>query len=232
MHLLPPKVIRHPTPVIMGTHRLISENVSCPVSPLSWGCKKIHRVITTSTLAGETVSLNSVLDHLSWMRLCWAWMLDPKVNWKQPNATLKKLPETCTTATYNAQNLPASVAATDCKSLYDLITRTATPNCTELRTQLNARAIKEFLTENVSLRWVHGGAQLADFLTKVMDASFLRETLKMGKYLLHDELEVLKNRASARNRIRWLKSSCEDPTKSTGCNENCFMCLNIEVLGV
>jgi hypothetical protein len=56
------------------------------------------------------------------------------------SATLKKLLETHTTATYNAQNLPASVAATDCTSLYDLITRTTAPSCTEYRTQLNARA--------------------------------------------------------------------------------------------
>lgn len=58
-------------------------------------------------------------------------MLDLTVNWKQPNTTLKGLPSTYATATIQAQNLPESVAATDCKSLYDLITRTATPNCAE-----------------------------------------------------------------------------------------------------
>ena len=167
--------------MIMGTHKLIGDNVSCPVSPLAWGCKKIQRVVT-STLAAETVSLSAVLDHLSWLRLCWAWMLDPTVNWKTPNSTLKTLPETVTTATYKAQQLPDSVAATDCKSLYDLVTRTATPNCAEYRTQLNARSIKDFLSEGVQLRWVHSGAQLADCLTKVMETSFLRETLKLGRY--------------------------------------------------
>ena len=63
--------------MIMGTHKLIAQNVSCPVSPLSWGRKKIQRVVT-STLAAETVSLSS-LNHLSWLRLCWGWMLDPSV---------------------------------------------------------------------------------------------------------------------------------------------------------
>ena len=58
----------------------------------------------------------------------------------------------------------------------------------------------------------------------MMDSSsFLRETLRLGKYPLHDELdEVLKNRASARNKIRWLKASCENPTESTRCNEKLF----------
>ena len=86
--------------------------------------------------------------------------------------------------------------------------------------------------QTVSLRWARSGAQLADCLREVMDSNFLRETLELGKYLVHDELEVLKNRASARNRVRWLKTSCDHPTNVTGCNENCFMCLNTEVLGV
>ena len=170
------------------------------------------------------MSLNSVLDHLSWMRLCWAWMLDLTVNWKQPNTTLKGLPSTYATATIQAQNLPESVAATDCKSLYDLITRTATPNCAEYRTQLNARAIKDLISEGVELRWVHSAAQLADCLTKVMETSFLRETLKIGRYRLNDELEILKNRASSRNRLRWLKTS-----ECKGCNDECF--LNIGFFG-
>ena len=191
--------------IIMATHRKISDNEMCLVSPLSWGCRKIQRVVT-STLAAETVSLGSTLDQLSWIRLCWAWMMDPTIQWKRPGETLKTLPESYTTATYNAQNIPPSVAATDCKSLYDLVTRTAPPQCSEFRTQLAARAIKDMLSEGTELRWVHSGAQLADSLTKIMESSFLRETLRLGKYRLHDELQVLKSRANSRNRLKWLKS--------------------------
>ena len=185
----------HTGMLIMGTHKEIGKNVACPVSPLAWGCKKIQRVVT-STLAAETVSLNTVLDQLSWMRLCWGWLLDPTIKWKQPSKTLKELPETFSTATFNAQNIPESITATDCKSLYDLVTRTAMPNCAEYRTQLNARSIKDYLSEGVTLRWVHSGAQLADSLTKIMENGFLRETLSLGQYKLHDELEVLKDRAT------------------------------------
>ena len=211
--------------IIMGTHQKIKDNMSCVVNPLAWSCKKIQRVVT-STLAAETVSLNSVLDQLSWMRLCWAWMLDPTIDWKNPSRTLKTLPETYTTATYQSQQLPESFAATDCKSLYDLVTRTAMPNCAEYRTQLTARSIKDLLSEGVSLRWVHSGAQLADCLTKVMETSFLRETLKQGKHRLHDELQVLKNRASARNRLKWLKEAYEQPAGCDGaCNNDCLLLL-------
>ena len=227
----------HTGTLIMGTHKDISQNVACTVNPLSWGSKKIQRVVT-STLAAETVSLSSVLDHLSWMRLCWAWMLDRNINWKQPTQTLKQLPITYTTATYNSQHLQPCVATTDCKSLFDLVTRTAMPNCSEFRTQLSARAIKDYLAEGVSLRWVHSGAQLADALTKVMDSSFLRETLRLGKYRLNDELEILKNRASNRNRLKWLKNNCAAPDDSfdqacnPGCNDQCFLVENFGFLGV
>ena len=84
--------------IIMSTHKDISRNTTCPVNPMSWGCKKIQRVVT-STLAAETVSLSSVLDQLSWIRLCWAWMLDSSVRWQKPERTLQGLPESYSTAT-------------------------------------------------------------------------------------------------------------------------------------
>eukprot|EP00435_Cladocopium_sp_Y103_P071311 s103_g37.t1 len=191
----------------MATHKDIGRNTTCPVNPISWGCKKIQRVVT-STLAAETTSLNSVLDQLSWVRLCWAWILHPNTNGKTPHETLKQLPETYTTATLHAKDLPESFAATGCKSLFDLVSRAAMPNCAEYRTQPTARSIKDLLNENVALRWVHSDAQLADALTKTMENTFLRETLRIGLHELRDELEVLMNRASAGNRLRWLRDAC------------------------
>ena len=203
----------HSGSIIMSTHKDINCNTTCPVSPLSWGSRKIQRVVT-STLAAETVSLGSVLDRLSWTRLNWGWMLNPGVQWKRPSEALKQLPSSISTATMSSPPIPDSVAATDCKSLYDLVTRTAPPQCSEFRTQLAARAIKDLLSEGTSLRWVHSGAQLADSLTKIMESSFLRETLRVGQYKLHDENEVLKSRATTRNRIKWLKSNtAQDDTE-------------------
>ncbi len=199
--------------IILATHKNIDQNVSCLVSPLAWGSKKIQKVVT-STLAAETMSLSSNLDQLSWIRLYWGWLYNPTEGWKHPADTLLQLPKAVATATFRLQSLlPDSVAATDCKSLYDLVTRTAPPNCQEFRTQLQTRAIKEQLSEGITLRWVHSGAQLADSLTKIMENNFLRETLRIGRYKLNDELEVLKDRASTRNRLKWLKSNegmCEE----------------------
>jgi hypothetical protein len=132
------------------------------------------------------------------------WIQKPDIQWQKPE-TIQNLPEAISMPTIKITE--NDLAITDCKSLYDLTTRTAAPNCQEFRTQLQARAIKDILAEGIQLHWVHSGAQLADALTKVMESTFLRETLKQGKYCLHNEHEVLKNRASARNRLEWLKSS-------------------------
>ena len=197
----------HTGTIIMTTHEDIGKNHMCPVNPISWGCKKIQRVVT-STLSAETTSLSTTLDQLSWLRLYWNWIRDPTTEWKTPTKTLKNLPPTFATATIKTD--PA-IAVTDCKSLYDLITRTAPPQCQEYRTQLQARAIKDMLDEGVRMRWVHSGAQLADALTKIMQTHFLRHTLKVGQYSLHDESQVLKERANSRSRVKWLQS-CKDET--------------------
>lgn len=60
----------HAGSIILGTHKDISKNVSCPISPLSWGCRKIQKVVT-STLSAETMALSSTLDQLSWLKLFW-----------------------------------------------------------------------------------------------------------------------------------------------------------------
>ena len=49
--------------IIVGTHKDISKNVECPISPLIWGSKKIQKVVT-STLSAETISMASALDQL------------------------------------------------------------------------------------------------------------------------------------------------------------------------
>ena len=195
----------HSGAVIVGTHVDIMKNHQCPISPLMWGCHKIQKIVT-STLAAETISLASALDQLSWLRIYWAWMLDGTTKWKEPEKALEKLPSALSVPTLREYD----VAITDCKSLFDMTTRTAMPSCAEYRTQLQARAIKDFLNEGVKLRWVHSGAQLADALTKWMESHFLRESLRVGTYRLCDEEATLKNRAKTRDRIKWLKSQDEN----------------------
>ena len=60
----------HVGSIIVGTHKDINNNVECPISPLTWGCRKIQKVVT-STLSAETTALASTLDQVSWLRLYW-----------------------------------------------------------------------------------------------------------------------------------------------------------------
>ena len=198
----PSKPDSHAGSIIVGTHQDISKNFQCPISPLTWGCRKIQKVVT-STLAAETMALSSTLDQLSWLRLFWSWIHDPSTEWKNPEETLKKIHAAITIPTKNPDS---DMAITDCKSLYDLVTKTAPPQCSEFRVQLMARAIRESLREGTHLRWVPSGAQLADALTKAMESHFLRETLSLGTYRIYDEEATLKARARSKDRLRWLKT--------------------------
>eukprot|EP00435_Cladocopium_sp_Y103_P055989 s1015_g18.t1 len=200
-----------PVPELAEAMRLSPAEI-CKLDKSAYGL--IDAPIVTSTLSAETSALSTSLDQLTWMRLYWAWLLDPSIPWQKPDK-ITNLPPAISIPTYKANE--HDLAITDCKSLYDLTTRTAIPNCQEFRTQLLARSIKDVLAEGIKLHWVHSGAQLADALTKMMEAHFLRETLRQGRYCLHDAEEVLKNRASARNRMRWLKTAndqmCTEPEK-------------------
>ena len=89
----------HSGSIIMATHSNITQNYTCPVNAISWGCKKIQKVVV-STLSAETMSLNSTLDQLSWIRLFWGWLLNPTLNWKQPKETLNNLPTTIAAPTF------------------------------------------------------------------------------------------------------------------------------------
>ena len=48
---------------------------------------------------------------------------------------------------------------------------------------------------------------LADSLTKSMEAGHLQECLRTGRYKLFDESETLKQRATKREKLKWLQGN-------------------------
>ena len=60
------------------------------------------------------------------------------------------------------------------------------------------------------IRWVPSQAQLADALTKIMDASILRECMALGRYSLHDESQILRARSDSRAKLQWLRHMSTD----------------------
>ena len=159
------------------------------ICPIAWSSRKIPPVVR-STLSAEATALSGSLDRLSWLRILWAWLCNPSINWTDPAEVLR----TC----------PVASIATDCKSVFDLSTRTSTPVCEEFRTTIEGLLIRERLTENCKLRWVCSQAMLADCLTKAMDSGVLRRAIALGKYSLFDELDILKQRADKKERLKWL----------------------------
>ena len=178
--------------IILATTEGIDQTRQSKVSPLVWFSKKINLVVS-STLASETYALSGALDLLSWTRMHWSWILNPFIEWKKPEETLK--------------SIPPAFAVVDCKSLFDLLQKTSIPQCTEYRTMLEALVIKDRLSEGVIVKWVHSAAQMADSLTKDMDTGVLREFLKHGKCVLHDVDEILKQRADKKIRQQWYQQS-------------------------
>ena len=211
--------------LIMPCQRQLEDNQQSRVNPIIWASMKIQKV-AVSTLSAESMSLAGAIDTLEWVRLFWAWIVDSTCAWRLGDKTLTRLPpafslvkdtelhdpnETmCQTKELLDKVQPEkSIMATDCKSLYDLVSRTATPSCSEFRTLLQAKLIKEHIETGICLRWVPSGAQIADSLTKIMDNTILREVLRIGKYKFQDESELLKQRADTRTRLKWLRSNAQ-----------------------
>lgn len=184
----------HQGALISATTSEMLDNQRAVVSPVAWISKKIHRVIR-STLGAESVALSGSSDRLLWIRIFWAWLKNPEVEWRNPEDALEKERK--------------AALVTDCKSAYDLLTRVAVPQCEEHRTTIECLLIRERLQANCMVRWVTSGAQLADCLTKSMDASVLRECLKSRKYALFHEsrvLRVLQARSDKRQKQKWLQT--------------------------
>ena len=79
-------------------------------APVAWISKKIHRV-TRSALGAEAIALSGTVDRLLWIRLLWDWLSNSEVGWGKPEEVLAKARQ--------------AALVTDCKSAYDLLTRTA-----------------------------------------------------------------------------------------------------------
>ena len=188
--------------LILASHRDVAAQKETVASPLSWYSKKVNRVVA-STLAAETYALSHSVDAVEWIRMSWAWIKNPHIEWRKPEEVL-------------LQERP-SIAVVDCKSLFDVINKNTTPQCSEHRTLLEALVIKDRVRTGVSLHWVHSAVQLADTLTKAMDTYSLRMFLRHHKICLHDVDEVLKDRADRRALKTWYEGNDQS---STGANDS------------
>ena len=174
---------------IMACSPKLAVNETTEFSPIVWHSKQIGRVVR-STLSAEAYSMSSSLDKLTWIRCIWGYIKNPDFQWYRPETSLK--------------NEQKGLMITDCKSLYDLITKNAVPNCQEWRTTIEVMLLKEQSKEHTICRWVSTAIMLADCLTKPMDATFLRTVLQLGKFRIYDEDLTLKQNATRKYGVTWV----------------------------
>ena len=116
--------------LVVATDWRMLANEKAVIVPMAWSSRKIARVVR-SILSAEAVSLCNSVGRMSWLRLFWEWMKDPSIDISQPDKVF--------------QEAPRAALVTDCKSAYDIATKTAVPSCAELRTQLGCLLLRERL---------------------------------------------------------------------------------------
>ena len=178
--------------MVFATTPSLHNNQKSPISPLSWSSKKISRVVR-STLSAEAFSMSRSVDKMGWCRLLWGTLTIPEFQWRSPPEAFNQM--------------HAAIIVTDCKSLYDLVSRRAMPACEEYRTTLEVLLIKERCSEHCHFRWIPTALQLADPLTKNMDSTLLRAALEQGSFQLFDEDASLQTNAHRKQALQWLRES-------------------------
>ena len=176
---------------IMACSPKLASNDTTEFSPIVWHSKQIGRVVR-STLSAEAYAMSSSLDKLTWIRSMWGYIREPTFDWSHPETSLK------------AEH--PGLMITDCKSLFDLVTKTAVPNCQEWRTTKEVMLLKEQSKDHTQCRWVSTAIMLADCLTKVMDATFLRTVLQLGKFRIYDEDLTLRTNATRKYGVTWVNN--------------------------
>ena len=176
---------------IMACTQKLGQNETTDFSPIVWHSKQIGRVVR-STLSAEAYAMSSSLDKLTWIRTMWGYIKDPKFLWYKPEVSLK--------------DEPRGLMVTDCKSLFDLVTKNAVPNCQEWRTTIEVMLLKEQSKDHTVCRWVSTAIMIADCLTKPMDSTFMRTILQLGKFRIYDEDLTLKQNANRKYGVTWVNN--------------------------
>ena len=170
----------------------LAKNETTDFSPIVWHTKQIGRVVR-STLSAEAYAMSSSLDKLTWIRCMWGYIKNPAFEWHRPEKAL-------------CSEHPG-LMITDCKSLFDLVTKTAVPNCQEWRTTIEVMLLKEQSRNHTQCRWISAAIMLADCLTKSMDSTFLRTVLALGRFRIYDEDMTLKQNANRKYGVTWVTQS-------------------------
>ena len=125
--------------LIFAVHTSIT-NCRVLVSVLSWQSKKIKRVVRSS-LAAETCSMSTCLEHLDWMRAMWEQMTRSDFVLEKYEQFLTALP---------------TILVNDCTSFHEAMHKEgAAPASTDKRLAIEPAIVKaKAVSGETDLRWI------------------------------------------------------------------------------
>jgi hypothetical protein len=147
------------------------------VSVVSWATNKLKRV-ARSSLAAEVQALSVTEDELHLVRAAWAEFNGKQINLNDPDKVIKEVP---------------GIVVIDAKSIYDTLNSQTQPmQLAEKRTAIELLAYLQNTQRNgTTTRWVHGGANLGDGLTKEGASQMLWDFLQTSRWsIVFDEEKV------------------------------------------
>ena len=168
--------------VISFVNKSLDKNEASPWSPAVWKSMRLPRVVA-STLGAEAQVFSQASSLAEWMALM-------VTEAKQGSFDLRDVAKIADQPSLRSKIFCTQIIGiTDCKSLFDHITSlSSVSKCDDKRVAIDLAIIKQCLGRtSLSIRWVPTHLQLADCLTKVMDATFLRTVLQLGKFRIYDE---------------------------------------------
>ena len=121
----------HQGTIIFVTTPELLKNEKAVVAPVAWYSKKIPRVVR-STLGAEAAALSNSADRLLWLKSAVG------------NIARSRIATGRNQRSWLTERNPGALV-TDCKSAFDLLTRTAIPQCSEHRTTIECLLIRERL---------------------------------------------------------------------------------------
>ena len=138
------------------------------VTVVSWGTNKLKRV-AKSSMSAELQALANTEDELHLCRLAWAEFNGHHIDLNKTDEIVKRVPGTI---------------IIDAKSIYDALTSQNQPlQLAEKRSALELLAyLKNTEANGTETRLAHGGANLADGLTKLGAHPMLREFLETSTW--------------------------------------------------
>ena len=175
------------------------------VTIVTWGTNKLKRV-AKSSMSAEMQALAITEDELHICRLCWAELTGKDIDLRSIDNVIKEIPGSC---------------IIDAKAIFDALTSQNQPmQLTEKRTALELLAyLRNTEMNNTQTRWVHGGANLADGLTKLGAHPMLREFLSRSTWsIVYDPAQQAGKKRQAKG-LDKLENESEDTPKGNDFRE-------------